>query len=150
MIDGEKNVLRCGRTVIYPFNVTGNQTAQNEYEIYGVWEGYEETTLLLNRSVRPLSDLEGQEYCLLYPVDETADDLSYKRSETLTMRKRLIVEEIPLPAGTYYLEYEIDDVFMRTSTLGRIRIEWDGVNITFPDISSWESEDWTVLRRNGG
>ena len=25
----------------------------------------------------------------------------------------------------------------------------DGVNITSPDISSWESKNWTVLRRNG-
>ena len=44
----------------------------------------------------------------------------------------------PLPAGTYYLEYEVDDLFTRSYTLDRFEMKWDGEKITLPDDLSWE------------
>ena len=59
------------------------------------------------------------------------------------MYRALDVEEIPLPAGTYYLEYEIVDQFMRKATLDRVEIRWDGENMSFPDGFVWENDTWT-------
>ena len=42
--------------------------------------------------------------------------------------------------GTYYLEYEVDDMFMRSYLLDRIEFHWDGKNMTFPEGFSWEGE----------
>ena len=90
----------------------------------------------------PLSALAGREYHFLYPVDGAGYNgrVSYQLSEPLTMYRALDVKEIPLPEGTYYLEYEVDDVFMRSYLLDRIEFHWDGKNMTFPEGFSWEGE----------
>ena len=54
--------------------------------------------------------------------------------------RALNVQEIALPAGTYYLEYEVDDAFMRPSVLERIEFQWDGKNMTFPEGFTWTDE----------
>jgi len=38
-----------------------------------------------------------------------------------------------LPAGNYYLEYEIEDMFLRPTVLERIEMHWDGTSLTFPE-----------------
>jgi len=45
----------------------------------------------------------------------------------------LCVKEKLLPAGTYYLEYEIEDMFLRPTVLERIEMHWDGTSLTFPE-----------------
>ena len=67
------------------------------------------------------------------------------------MYRVLDVAEIPLPAGTYYLQYEIEDIFMRKTVLDRIEIHWDGENMSFPEDFSWEDGEWFDLAtlRNG-
>ena len=72
-------------------------------------------------------------------------DAVYQFSAPMTMYRALDVAEIPLPAGTYYLEYEIEDVFMRKTTLDRIEIHWDGENMTFPEDFCWEDGEWIDL-----
>ena len=107
-----------------------------------MWEGYEENSQLLNRSVKPRSSLVGQEYHFLDPVDSDGeDDTSYYQiSGEQTMYRVLDVKEIPLPEGTYYLEYEVDDMFKRAHLLDRIEFYWDGENMSFPEDFSWEGE----------
>ena len=143
MIDAQPCVLRCGRRVHY---YEGSDKV-NDYEIYGVWAGYEETSTLLDRSVQPLSEFAGREYQLMYPVDAAKLDggMTYAFSAPLTMYRALDVEEIPLPAGTYFLEYEIEDLFMRRTVLDRIEIEWDGENMTLPRADEWENDEWIDL-----
>ena len=94
---------------------------------------------LLNRSVTPLSKLSGQEYRFLYPVDGSDSDgkVRYQVSQPLTMNRAPYVEEIPLPAGTYYLEYEVVDVFMRSTIMDRIEFKWDGENMTLSQDDAW-------------
>ena len=136
-VGSQHGILRCGRAIQY--SEDGSYDV-NEYEIYGLWEGFEENSTLLNRSVKPLSALVGQEYCFLYPVDGEDGDAGYQSSEPLTMYRKLDVEEIPLPEGTYYLEYEVIDMFMRSFVLDRIEFHWDGENMTFPEGFAWEGE----------
>ncbi len=141
MIDSQLCMLRCGR---YLDGFQGNgDVGSNDYEVYGLWVGYEENSALLNRSVRPLSALTGQEYQLLYPIYGGAD---YQFSKALSMYRSLDVQEIPLPPGTYYLQYEIDDVFLRQTFAEMIEIHWDGEKMTFREDMEWEDGDWVSLR----
>ena len=144
MLDAEPCLLRLGRRLNYAVN---EEDKINDYEIYGLWEGYEENSTLLRRSVKPLSSIMGQEYQLLYPIDGTggASATLYESSAPLTMYRALDVQEIPLPAGTYYLEYAIEDEFMRLTVLERIEVQWDGENMTFPTGEAWENGEWIDL-----
>lgn len=92
--------------------------------------------MLMSRSVQPLALYSGQEYRMLYPIDG-ATDTKYLSGNTMTMRRVLEVTEIPLPAGTYYLEYEARDVFMRSMLIDRLEFQWDGENLTYPHIDEW-------------
>ena len=142
MLNSQSSVLRLSRRT----DISGNEeNPWDEYEVVGVWEGENEDGDLMNRSLKPLAMLVGREYRLLYPVDGTAarGKTAYQNSAPLTMYRSLDVQEVPLPAGTYYLEYEIDDVFMRATVLERIEIRWNGETMTFPEAESWKSGDWT-------
>ena len=135
-INSQMAVLRCGRTISYSDDGTERYS---DYEIYGVWEGYDENSQLMNRSVKPLAMFSGQEYRLLYPVDGSQQS-DYLFSKTMNMYRALDIREIPLPAGTYYLEYEIEDAFMRSKVVERFEIDWDGAEMTFPDADAWQGE----------
>ena len=107
-----------------------------------MWQGFEEDSDLMDRSVTPLAMLAGQEYRLLYPVDDagSGERGSYEIGEPQTVYRALKVEEIPLPTGTYYLEYEVVDMFLHTMVLDRIEIHWDGETMSFPQDFTWEGE----------
>ena len=132
-------ILRCGRVITY---FDDDESRLNEYTIYGLWEGFDEHNELMNRSVKPLSELAGQKYRFLYPVDGEGynGSVSYQIGQPMTMARTLDVQEIPLPEGKYYLEYEVDDMFMRPYLLERIEFDWDGENMIFPEDFSWEGE----------
>lgn len=127
--------LRCARFDPY------DKTQDRRYEIYGVWEGYNETTQMTNRSVIQLAQLAGQEYRVLWPLD-LSDRNGKKRympsGEMRRIARYLDIREAVLPAGTYYIEYEVDDMFMRPCALERIEMHWDGKNYSFPDGFVWE------------
>lgn len=130
-------ILRCGRKILYSGTENGGTAGRtSEYEIYGVWEQYDEDSQLMNRSVKPLAMFSGREYRLLYPLDDD-NGKEYSYGKTMTLRRVLDVGEIPLPAGTYYLEYEIEDAFMKRRMTERIEIHWDGTEMTFPEGFSW-------------
>ena len=81
----------------------------------------------------------GRRFRLLYPKDgtEEAGKPDYTMSDELTMLRAMDIEEIPLPPGTYYIEYEVEDIFMRTARFGKIEIRWDGEKMTFPHADEW-------------
>lgn len=143
MMNSRVGILRLGRQV----NYAEGPDKINNYYVYGMWEGYEENSALMNRSVIALSQLGGQQYKLLYPIDGTGgnSETFYESSASLTMYRALDVKEMPLPAGTYYLEYEVNDMYMRKTTLDRIKIQWDGENMTFPESDTWAEYNWTSL-----
>ncbi len=136
-INSQTAVLRCGRTISYTGDGLTNR--KSDYEVYGVWEGFDETSALMNRGVKPLAMYSGQEYRFLYPVDGSKKP-DYLYSRSMNMYRMLDIREIPLPAGTYYLEYEIEDSFNRTKLVDRFEIQWDGEEMTFPDADAWQGE----------
>ena len=135
-IGTDKCFLRCGR--IFGTADGKGRLSDTTYQIYGVWLGYDENTKMANRSVKSLSQVAGQEFRLLYPIAPYGS--GYQFSEWMTIYRALRVEEITLPAGTYYLEYEVDDAFMRPSVLECIEFHWDGKNMTFPEGFTWTGE----------
>jgi hypothetical protein len=56
------------------------------------------------------------------------------------MPRGIEVLKKPLPAGTYYLEYDITNVLMLHATMDRIKIHWDGKKMTFPEGFTWEGD----------
>ena len=109
------------------------------YEIYGIWAGYDKDTEIVSRNVTDLSKKAGQDLRVLYPVDtsDTQEEIRYLPGESMTVYRSMWVDEQPLPPGTYYIEYELQDRFLRSYLLERIRLEWDGEHISFPDLDSW-------------
>ena len=137
-INADNAILRCGRTVLNDGEFE-DLKQQSEYRIYGVWEGYDANSELPGRSVEPLAMVAGRKFRLLYPKDgtEEAGKPDYAMSDELTMLRAMDIEEIPLPPGTYYIEYEVEDIFMRTARFGKIEIRWDGEKMTFPHADEW-------------
>lgn len=137
-IGKNRATLRCGR------EFERGDTNINKYEVYGVWDGYDEDIGVPARNVKSLSQVAGQDYRLLYPVFTTDDELSrYTASKPLTMYRALDIREMPLPAGIYFMKYEVEDMFGRPHSTDFIEMNWDGQTITYPDDFRWEGE--TVL-----
>ncbi len=134
MVDNEIMDLRCG----YYFN-TGR------FRIYGLWEGYDSDSVLFNRNVQSLSQVSGEEYFMLYEVQKRYENerTSYVYGPEMTIYRSLEVEEIPMPPGTYYLQYIIRDAFMRPIRLDWVPMTFDGEIYRVRD-GSWEGTE--VLR----
>ena len=136
-IDSKEYMLRCGRTISYSYSKEDDaETRTSEYEVYGVWENYDDNSRLMSRSVQPLAMYAGQDYRMLYPISG-ASVAKYQFGSTMTMHRALDVREIPRPAGTYYIEYEAQDIFTRPLLIDRIEFQWDGENLTYPHIEEW-------------
>ena len=127
MIDSELMNMRC----VYWFD-------KADYEVLGVWEGYDNDSSLFSRNVRSLSQLAGREYNLLYEVyGEQRGSRPYLFSPTMIMYRSMDLEEITLPAGTYYIEFVIYDVFMRPMYVEPVELILDGDTVKIQG-ESWE------------
>lgn len=128
--------LRCGRSDYHDTN------AKRSYEVYGVWEKYDDHSVLMNRNVTRLSQLAGQEYRLILPLTNTKKNEKNRympSGPSARLYRALDVEETTLPTGTYYLEYEVNDTFLHPYVLERLEMRWDGKKFTFPNLV-WEGE----------
>jgi hypothetical protein len=128
-IGTEKKVFRCG------------YTPEKGYEIYGVWAGFDTSTMLFNRNVTSLSKLSGQEYSMLYPVfdpQRPTQNSTYERSENHRLPRALTISTKPLPPGTYYIQYTVVDMFMRKIPIREVEVVWDGENLKLADGAEWE------------
>ena len=136
-INSETKFLRCGRITSYDAETDG---FIETYEVFGVWEGYDENSVVMTRGVMPLTQAAGRVFCLLYPKDSTGKNerTFYASGDEMTMPRALRFLREPLPAGTYYLEFELHDAFQRDAVMDRIEIRWDGERMTFPEGFTWE------------
>ena len=136
-INSETKFLRCGRITSYDAETDG---FIETYEAFGVWEGYDENSVVMTRGVMPLTQAAGRVFCLLYPKDSTGKNerTFYASGDEMTMPRALRFLWEPLPAGTYYLEFELHDAFQRDAVMDRIEIRWDGERMTFPEGFTWE------------
>ena len=131
-IDSDIWRLRCG------------YTPENGYEIYGVWEGYNSSSNMFNRNVVSLSNMAGQDYRLLYPILDTNTELQggeYEYSETQTITRVLPIESRLLPPGTYYIQYVVEDMFMRRIAMDRVEVHWDGEKLSLAEGAVWEGTE---------
>ena len=128
-IGTDKWVFRCG------------YTPEKGYEIYGVWAGFDASTMLFNRNVTSLSKLTGQDYCLLYPIfdpEHPNQGGTNERGETRRLPRALSIETKPLPPGTYYIQYTVVDMFMRKLPIREVEVFWDGEQMRLADGVTWE------------
>ncbi len=134
--------LRCGCELSF-LEESAAGDGKKTYEVYGVWEGYDENSEMMNRNVKELSWLAGQEYVILNPLDLKLPNgrTQYHASKSMKMYRSLEIEEITLPAGTYFLEYEVQDMFMRPFILDRIEMHWDGKKVKYPKRLIWHGEE---------
>ena len=127
--------LRCRQ--VNPFG-SGNG---RHYDVYGVWEKYDNNSQMANRNVIRISQLAGQEYRLLSPLDLKETSVKYIAAGPYIQLKRYLgVSEEKLPEGTYWLEYEVEDQFMHGYTLPRLSFVWNGEKASFPGDEEWEGE----------
>ena len=130
-IGTEVGYLRCGYDM-----------AVDEYTVYGLWDGFESDSTLFNRNVKLLSQLAGQQYRLMYPVEGTEDSRTrYESSQKLTMYRSLELEDMPLPPGRYYIQFIVYDLFMRPMEMERIELNWDGQTLSFPEQMAWDGRE---------
>ena len=141
-IGRERSTMRCGRTMTPRDYVEADplDIYKSTYEIYGIWDGYDEDTRLPNRNVKTLAQLAGQEYRMLYPLADDAEGKGCEAGPPLTMYRALDIGEATLPAGAYCLEYVFNDLFGRAHPMERVEMVWDGETITYPGDFTWEGE----------
>ena len=95
-----------------------------EWEVLGLWEGYDNDSSQFNRNVKSLSQVAGREYNLLYEVHgEKRGSRPYVLSPTMIMYRSMKLEEIILPPGTYYIDFTIYDVFMRPMRMETVELQ---------------------------
>ena len=129
MVGEERYMLRCGA-----------ENFDKPVTVYGFWEGYNPDSGVFCRNVIPLSRMAGQEFSLLYPIDGTeGKDIRYERSEPMTLYRALEVSEKLLDPGTYYLDFEVLDLFLRPLPLGRVEVQWDGERLSTKE-EAWGGE----------
>jgi len=128
-IGNDTSLLRCGY----------NADSDEPYKIYGLWEGYDADNGVYNRNVIPLAQLTGQEFSLLFPLDETvySGNILYEASEAMPIFRSLEMGTKQLPAGTYYIDYWAEDIFYRWRFVDRVEMYWDGETVTLPDDTNW-------------
>ena len=127
-IDGERWFLRYGYF-----------GEEDRYTVYGLWEGYDTDSSLFNRNVKSLSQMAGREYNVLYPVyvSDFEEASEFGKSEPQTMYRAMVLEDQPLPLGTYYFQYIVYDMFMRPMPMEWIEVEWDGTEMRISDETDW-------------
>ena len=128
---------------IYDLEETSQTPHLSQYTVYGLWEGYDDELAMMSRNNRSLSQLAGQEYSMLYPV---TGKNKYILSKFHSLYRAMQVETAMLPAGTYYLQYEVEDMFLRPIQMERIEMRWDGKTLSFPQDFAWqgtETLEWT-------
>ena len=145
LTNGELWYMRCEREYamipeLRSFYDEGEYDHSSEYTVLDLQEGYDHSNSFPTRNVKEAPQMAGQEYCLVYPVDENGyyrlDKLSL--GKTMTMYKRPLIEDIPLPAGDYYLAFEIEDMFGRAVTTDKVKMNWDGNVLSMAEGESWE------------
>lgn len=112
-------------------------STQGEYKVYGVWDGSEYVGERFSRNVKTLAQMAGRDYQLLYPVTD-AEETYFRTGPSQTMYRSLEIGKTELPAGTYYLEYIIVDMFQRWIPMERIEVRWDGTGLTMAEGTEWD------------
>ena len=86
------------------------------------------------RTVQPLTQLQGREYRLLYPVytgEECKENRRrYESGDPMTIYRTLDVEEMELPEGVYYCNYMLETSLRKVYWTELVKLYWDGSAFT--------------------
>ncbi|MBQ3269588.1 MAG: hypothetical protein IJH09_06670 [Clostridia bacterium] len=98
------------------------------YQAMGLWEGYDEDTRMPSRAIISLYEMEGREFSLLYPCcgPDGVKNGRVWASAPLTMYRSLDIKSKPLPEGTYYIGFQIKDIFGHNYDTALTELTWDG------------------------
>ncbi len=109
-----------------------SEITDGEFEFLGVWAGYDSDASHPYHNILPISQFQGRTYQLLYELYDLtrSGKVRYRRGPELTVYRSAEMHQEPLPAGTYYVEFLLDDIFCRTVETELIRMEWDGSRMT--------------------
>ena len=110
----------------------GNEYVVN-YELEGIWDGYDSSTGLANRNTYSMAELMGLDFDVCRPVySDYLDDVGdMKYSAPITVTLDLAVEDTLLPEGQYRLRYTISDMLDRTYHSEFFYLTWDGTQAVF-------------------
>jgi hypothetical protein len=124
-------------------NETETETVYEvNYELEGVWDGFDSSTGLVNRNTWSLADLMGLDFEICKPMysDYLEDIGDMRYSEPVPITLDLAVEDTVLPEGQYRLRYAIKDMLDRTYHTDFFYLTWDGEQAVFDDLSAEEEE----------
>ena len=109
-----------------------------EYELEGVWDGFDSSTGLVNRNTWSLADLMGLDFEVCRPVySNYLEDIGdVKFGEPIPFTLDLEVQDTVLPAGQYRLRYSIKDMLDRTYHTDFFTLTWDGEQAVFDNPSA--------------
>ena len=86
---------------------------------------------------------------MIYPIESPAGSrIRYESSKPLTMYRSLEISSKPLEPGTYYFDYWVEDIFLRTLPVGRVELDWDGKTVTVPAESNWQGTFTLTVENN--
>lgn len=102
-----------------------------KFEVIGAFDGIENGAS--SKGIRKLKN--GDKIHLLYPVyDETTDEeLTIVSEEEIVWTGNNVIDDGELPAGTYYLQYVVTDMFGKVYETDLLEVEYDGDSITYYD-----------------
>ena len=112
-----------------------------EWEVLGLWEGYDNDSRQFNRNVMSLSQMAGREYRLMYEArGGKRSGKPYAFSPTMILYRSMNLKEIILPPGTYYIQFAVYDLFMRPMHMKMVEMNWDGERIQIQG-EPWEGTE---------
>ena len=109
-----------------------------DYELEGVWDGFDSATGLVNRNTWSLADLMGTDFEICSPIysDYLEDIGDVRYGEPIPITLDLEVQDIVLPAGQYRLRYSINDMLDRSYHTEFFYLTWDGEQAVFDGLSA--------------
>ncbi len=114
-----------------------------EYELEGLWDGYDSSTGLADRNTFSMEEIIGLDLLIAKPVfsDFYKKEADVRFYDPITVDLDLAVEEKVLPEGQYRLRYSITDMLGRKYNSEFVYITWDGEKAAFETSPEEEAED---------
>lgn len=112
-----------------------DQEPRPEFELKGVWDGFDSHSGLPGRNVFSLKELTGMSLTLYRKVfsaeaGRVADSVEAKK---IQVTDGLQVVKAPLPKGQYLYRFVVRNVFGDRIHSGELKpVNWDGKNVSFP------------------
>jgi len=114
-----------------------------EFELQGLWDGYNEHTGLPGRNISSLGEYYGEKmslFKLAYSSDLKKVAAHTAVKEITIGDDDLMVAKEPLPAGQYLYRFVIRDVFGNRIDSGDLQpVNWDGTKVSYPTETENES-----------